>query len=80
MRKVKVHWMDTIQDASGWVDLDEYDYTAHEEAMLMETVGFLMNVTDKSIFVAQSVGNNQVTGVTCIPFGCILSIRRMNNG
>ena len=72
--KVKVHWVDSIQDISGWVDLSEYDFEAHEKSMSMETIGYCIKSTDNAIFIAQSVGNDKVASVVSIPSGCIRSI------
>ena len=74
MQKVKVHWLDSIQDISGWVDINDYDFDFHEKSMSMETIGYCIKSTDNAIFIAQSIGNNQVASVVSIPSGCIRSI------
>jgi hypothetical protein len=74
LQKVKVHWLDSIQDTSGWVDINEYDFDLHEKSMSMETIGYCIKSTDNSIFIAQSVGNDKVASVVSIPSGCIRSI------
>ena len=74
MQKVKVHWLDSVQDISGWVDVNEYDFDFHEKSMSMETIGYCINSTDNAIFIAQSVGNDKVASVVSIPSGCIRSI------
>ena len=74
MQKVKVHWLDSVQDISGWVDVNEYDFDFHEKSMSMETIGYCIKSTDNAIFIAQSVGNDKVASVVSIPSGCIRSI------
>ena len=71
---VKVVWLDSIQDISGWVDEESYDFGLHEESMRMETIGYCIKSTDNAIFVAQSIGNDKVASVISIPSGCIKSI------
>ena len=71
---VKVVWHDSILDTSGWIDLDSYDFQSHTNSMRMETVGYCIKSTDEAVFLAQSIGNNQVVSVISIPSGCILSI------
>jgi len=74
LQKVKVHWLDSVQDISGWVDVNEYDFDFHEKSMSMETIGYCIKSTDNAIFIAQSVGNDKVASVVSIPSGCIRSI------
>jgi len=74
LQKVKVHWLDSVQDISGWVDINEYDFDLHEKSMSMETIGYCIKSTDNAIFIAQSVGNDKVASVVSIPSGCIRSI------
>lgn len=71
---VKVVWLDSIQDISGWVDEESYDFVSHEDNMRMETIGYCIKSTDNAIFVAQSIGNDKVASVISIPSGCIKSI------
>ena len=71
---VKVVWLDSIQDISGWVDEESYDFVSHEDNMRMETTGYCIKSTDNAIFVAQSIGNDKVASVISIPSGCIKSI------
>ena len=71
---VKVVWSDSIQDISGWVDEESYDFCLHEESMRMETTGYCIKSTDNAIFVAQSIGNDKIASVISIPSGCIKSI------
>lgn len=71
---VKVVWLDSIQDISGWVDEESYDFVSHEDNMRMETVGWCIKSTDKTLFLAQSTGNGNISSVVSIPSGCILSI------
>lgn len=74
MQKITVRWLDSIQDTSGWVNLDDYDFKSHEDSMIMETTGYCLKATDRALFLAQSIGNDKISSVVCIPSGCILSI------
>lgn len=76
---VKVVWLDSILDTSGWVCLDSYDFEIHQDSMRMETVGYCIKSTDKALFIAQSIGNNQISSVVSIPSGCILSIIKIKD-
>lgn len=71
---VKVVWLDSIQDISGWVDEESYNFDSHEENMRMETVGWCVKTTDRALFLAQSTGNGNISSIVSIPSGCILSI------
>ncbi len=71
---LKVSWSDSIQDNSGWVRCEEYDFSSHEESSRMESTGKCIKITDKTMFLAQSYGNGQINSIISIPVGCILSI------
>lgn len=71
---IKVIWSDSVQDISGWIEEESYDFDLHEESMRMETTGYCIKSTDNAIFVAQSIGNDKVASVISIPSGCIKSI------
>ena len=71
---ISVRWTDSIKDNSGWVE--DYDFDAHEAMTTIESSGYCIKVTDKNIFLAQSIGNGMVSGVVSIPSGSILSIIR----
>lgn len=73
-QRVQVKWYDSTMDTSGWVDIDDYDFDAHEKTMVMKTVGYCIKATDKALFLAQSIGNDKAASVISIPSGCIKSI------
>ena len=77
-QKVQVKWHDSTIDSSGWVDIDDYDFDAHEKTMVMKTIGYCIKSTDKTLFLAQSIGNNKAASVVAIPSGCIVSIIKIN--
>ena len=51
MQKVKVHWLDSIQDISGWVDINDYDFDFSRRAESLTVREFidLSNITAQKI-------------------------------
>jgi hypothetical protein len=76
---VKIEWIDTISDNSGWNETKSYDFASHEEQSLYETVGFFVNSTDLSVFVCMSANiDSDITGnMLSIPKTSIVSIKRL---
>jgi hypothetical protein len=78
---VKVVWIDSEREASGWTRLEEIKDTLTE----IETVGFLYKDTDILVSLIQTMDSKALSGdidgdvlyAINIPRGCVKSITKL---
>jgi hypothetical protein len=76
---IKVQWIDTISDNSGWNDPKIYDFDEHENQSGYSTIGFYIKTTQQSIFICMSANVDvDVCGnILSIPLSSIISTKRL---
>ena len=74
MTAFRVEWLDAITWSNLWMDDKELaELTLHS----IMTRGELIKETPTTIFLAQSITNNEYRNITGIPKGCILKQKKI---
>ena len=71
MKIVRVTWIDSTGDVEVWRDRGELI-----QPETIESVGYLLKKTKRTIWLAQSFHANRIGGQFAIPRGCIKKMRR----
>lgn len=79
---VNLHWSDSEQPTAEWQWLDEIK---HREAISVETTGYLVYLTDRTIAVCLSLADmdtprGQVSGLKRIPTICVHRLQVLSRG
>jgi hypothetical protein len=76
---LKIDWVDSLSDESGWTSLENYDYDDLYLNLIHQSVGYLIRESNKAITVAHSIRGNKtfMLGVITIPKGCIKRITKI---
>lgn len=69
-KKIIIEWVDSKGVTSVWEDRDDLESMG---VCLCKTIGFVTELTDEYVTVAQSVSDDQVLGRISIPMVSIMS-------
>ena len=74
-KRVEVWWYDAETcGGPGWVDRDDADDYIYGDLPIIKSIGFLCAITDTHYAITDSVGHNQIGGVTKIPLGMVKEV------
>ena len=77
--RVEVEWSDSTIPHAGWMRYDSVVDPAYRKAIVRcVSVGILIADDEAGVALAASVHGSEVAGVTIIPRGQILKVRRLS--
>ena len=73
--RIEINWLDSCLDTNTWLLAEDIDSTNLKPNFVI-TVGFIVDIKEDYIAIAQSKGNNplQYSGIITIPRGCIITV------